>query len=113
MFTDRDGKSQPMSLSEKLARSAVAHDRFHAHRRGASHVRREVRKAEWLQTDADREYLLSLIAGPVYQPGAFANNIAPPRRGINRQPINVEYVRTETSGGEPNTRERSVEVVIR
>ena len=32
---------------------------------------------------------------PVYEPGKFANYIAPPRRGINQQPIDFEYVRTE------------------
>ena len=44
---------------------------------------------------ADREYLLSIMATPVYEPGKFANYIAPPLRGVNRQPINFEYVRTE------------------
>ena len=29
----------------------------------------------------------------VYEPGAFANWIAPPRRGINGQPIDFEYVK--------------------
>ena len=33
---------------------------------------------------------------PVYEPGKFANYIAPPLRGINRMPIDFEYVRTET-----------------
>ena len=32
------------------------------------------------------------MATPVYEPGKFANYIAPPLRGINRQPINFEYV---------------------
>ena len=32
---------------------------------------------------------------PVYKPGQFANYIAPPPRGINRQPLDFEYVRTE------------------
>ena len=40
MFTDRDGKSQLLSLSRELARPAVAHDAVHAHRGGAPHVRR-------------------------------------------------------------------------
>lgn len=53
------------------------------------------RRDEWLPTLADREYLLSIMAEPVYQPGLFANYIAPPRRGINQQPIDFEYVRTE------------------
>ena len=40
---------------------------------------------------------------PVYEPGKFANYIAPPSRGINRQPINFEYVRTRTLTG-PRTK---------
>ena len=32
---------------------------------------------------------------PVYEAGKFANYIAPPLRGINRMPVNFEYVRTE------------------
>jgi benzoyl-CoA 2,3-dioxygenase component B len=55
----------------------------------------ERRKQEWLPSPADSEYLLSIMAEPVYQPGRFANYIAPPRRGINQLPIDFEYVRTE------------------
>jgi benzoyl-CoA 2,3-dioxygenase component B len=53
------------------------------------------RKHEWLPTAADREYLLSIMAEPVYERGKFANYIAPPLRGVNRMPIDFEYVRTE------------------
>jgi benzoyl-CoA 2,3-dioxygenase component B len=53
------------------------------------------RKHEWLPAAADRDYLLSIMDRPVYEPGKFANYIAPPLRGINRQPIDFEYVRTE------------------
>ena len=52
-------------------------------------------KHEWLPDASDREYLLSIMDRPVYEPGKFANYIAPPLRGINRQPVNFEYVRTE------------------
>ena len=55
----------------------------------------ERRRFEWLPAPADSEYLLSIMAQPVYEPGKFANYIAPPRRGINQQPIDFEYVRTE------------------
>jgi benzoyl-CoA 2,3-dioxygenase component B len=55
----------------------------------------ERRKHEWLPAPADREFLLSIMATPVYEPGKFANYIAPPIRGVNRMPINYEYVRTE------------------
>jgi benzoyl-CoA 2,3-epoxidase subunit B len=55
----------------------------------------ERRKDEWLPSVADKEYLRSIQATPLYEPGKFANYIAPPPRGINRQPIDFEYVRTE------------------
>ena len=55
----------------------------------------ERRKYEWLPSPDDKRYLHSIQATPVYQPGQFANYIAPPQRGINRQPIDFEYVRTE------------------
>ena len=55
----------------------------------------ERRKSEWLPSRADSDYLLSIMASPVYEAGKFANYIAPPIRGINRMPVNFEYVRTE------------------
>jgi benzoyl-CoA 2,3-dioxygenase component B len=53
------------------------------------------RKDEWLPSAEDKAYLHSIQATPVYKPGQFANYIAPPPKGINRLPINFEYVRTE------------------
>jgi benzoyl-CoA 2,3-dioxygenase component B len=53
------------------------------------------RKYDWLPSEKDTEYLLSIMDRPVFEPGKFANYIAPPRRGINQQPIDFEYVRTE------------------
>ncbi len=47
---------------------------------------------EWLPTQEDRAYVASLM-GRVVEPGKYANWIAPPAVGINRQPINFEYVR--------------------
>ncbi|MCP5285735.1 MAG: benzoyl-CoA 2,3-epoxidase subunit BoxB [Burkholderiaceae bacterium] len=47
---------------------------------------------EWLPTDTDRAYVASLM-GRVVEPGKFANWIAPPVMGINRQPVDFEYVR--------------------
>jgi benzoyl-CoA 2,3-dioxygenase component B len=52
----------------------------------------DARHAEWLPSDADRAYVISLMQ-PVTEPGKFANWIAPPPRGINGQPIDFEYVR--------------------
>jgi benzoyl-CoA 2,3-epoxidase subunit B len=40
----------------------------------------------------DRAYVASLM-GRVVEPGKFANWIAPPVMGINRQPVDFEYVR--------------------
>jgi benzoyl-CoA 2,3-dioxygenase component B len=48
--------------------------------------------AEWLPTDEDRAFVASLM-GRVVEPGKFAHWIAPPVMGINRQPIDFEYVR--------------------
>ncbi|HTM31652.1 MAG TPA: benzoyl-CoA 2,3-epoxidase subunit BoxB [Vicinamibacterales bacterium] len=53
------------------------------------------RKHEWLPSPEDKAYLHSIQATPVYKPGQFANYIAPPARGINRLPLDFEYVRTE------------------
>ena len=47
---------------------------------------------EWLPSGADRAYVASLM-GRVVEPGQFANWIAPPVMGINRQPVNFDYVR--------------------
>ncbi len=47
---------------------------------------------EWLPTPEDRAYVASLM-GRVVQPGKFANWIAPPPIGINKQPVEFEYVR--------------------
>lgn len=49
-------------------------------------------QSNWLPTPEDREFVASLM-GRVVEPGKFANWIAPPVIGINRQPINFEYVR--------------------
>lgn len=46
----------------------------------------------WLPTAADRTYVASLMK-PVVEPGKMANWIAPPKRGINGQAVEYEYVR--------------------
>ncbi|MEW5880414.1 MAG: benzoyl-CoA 2,3-epoxidase subunit BoxB [Pseudomonadota bacterium] len=50
------------------------------------------RRNEWLPSDEDRAFVASLM-GRVVEPGRFANWIAPPAVGINRQPIDFQYVR--------------------
>ncbi len=46
----------------------------------------------WLATEEDRAYVASLM-GRVTEPGRYANWIAPPAVGVNRQPMDFEYVR--------------------
>ena len=41
---------------------------------------------------ADRAYVASLM-GRVAEPGQYANWISPPLSGINKQPLDIEYVR--------------------
>jgi len=52
----------------------------------------EARRAEWLPSFADREYVRSLMH-PVTEPGKIANWIAPPAAGIKGKPFEFEYVR--------------------
>ena len=40
----------------------------------------------------DNDYLLSIMK-PVYEPGKFANWIAPPSKGIEGRPVDFEYVK--------------------
>ena len=47
---------------------------------------------EWLPNAEDRAFVGSLM-GRVVEPGKFANWIAPPTMGINRQPVDFDYVR--------------------
>ncbi|MGE5538566.1 MAG: benzoyl-CoA 2,3-epoxidase subunit BoxB [Gemmatimonas sp.] len=50
------------------------------------------RHGEWLPTTEDKAYVQSLMK-PVLEIGKFANYIAPPQRGINRQAVDFEYVK--------------------
>ena len=47
---------------------------------------------QWLPSGQDRAFVAGLM-GRVVEPGKFANWIAPPVMGINRQPVDFEYVR--------------------
>ncbi len=46
----------------------------------------------WLPTEADREFVTSLMQ-PVTEPGKMAHWIAPPRSGVDGKPLAFEYVR--------------------
>ena len=47
---------------------------------------------QWLPSEEDRAFVASLM-GRVVEPGKYANWIAPPVVGINKQPVDFEYVR--------------------
>ena len=49
------------------------------------------RQDEWLPSAAERAHVISLMQR-VVEPGKFAGWIAPPRRGINGQPLDFGYV---------------------
>jgi benzoyl-CoA 2,3-dioxygenase component B len=50
------------------------------------------RQDEWLPSDADLEYILSLMQ-PVTEPGKYASWLSAPRAGINGQSGDFEYVK--------------------
>ena len=50
------------------------------------------KKNDWLPTPDDFAFVASLM-GRVVEPGRFANWIAPPAMGINKQAVDFEYVR--------------------
>jgi benzoyl-CoA 2,3-dioxygenase component B len=95
---ERHGMSERLRLPDRKFNRGIGMFRsLHFEPGGApiSESEWERRRHEWLPSPADREYLLSIMSRPVYEPGKFANYIAPPLRGINRMPVNFEYVRTE------------------
>ena len=47
---------------------------------------------QWLATESDRAYVASLM-GRVVETGKYANWIAAPAIGINKQPVDFEYIR--------------------
>ena len=52
----------------------------------------EANRDNWLPTAEERAYVESLMHACI-EPGKMANWIAPPKRGINRQPVEFEYVK--------------------
>lgn len=52
----------------------------------------QANQRQWLASEEDRAYVASLM-GRVVEPGQYANWIAPPPIGINKQPANFDYVR--------------------
>jgi benzoyl-CoA 2,3-dioxygenase component B len=52
----------------------------------------KAKEGEWLPSQADREYVASLMK-PVREPGQFAGWINPPKVGIDQKPGDFEYVK--------------------
>ncbi len=52
----------------------------------------KLHEADWLPSTGDRAFVASLM-GPVVEPGRYAGWIAPPVVGVNKQPMDFEYVR--------------------
>ena len=52
----------------------------------------DANQSRWLPSPEDFAFVGSLM-GRIVEPGKFANWIAPPALGINRQPVDFEYVR--------------------
>ena len=77
-------------MGRRSYRMTSAHSTARGERsRGAEWAQHE---REWLPTAEDRAFVAALM-GRVVEPGKFANWIAPPVMGINRQPIDFQYVR--------------------
>jgi len=55
----------------------------------------EARRGEWLPTADDFTYLASIMDKAHYEPGQYADWIAPPARGIDGKPLDFDYVRFE------------------
>jgi benzoyl-CoA 2,3-dioxygenase component B len=56
----------------------------------------EARKYDWLPSPADEAYVTSLMK-PCYEHGKIASWIAPPKRGINHQGFDFEYVNFDSN----------------
>ena len=54
----------------------------------------DARRSEWLPNADDLAFISSLMK-PCHQPGQYASWIAPPRMGINQQPVDYEYVKID------------------
>ena len=48
--------------------------------------------SDWLPSEQDRLFVLSLMTKPITEPGKFANWVAPPGRGIDGHPLDFDYV---------------------
>ena len=54
----------------------------------------DAQKGNWLPNDSDMAFIHSLMQ-PCHESGQYASWIAPPRVGINQQPVDYEYVKID------------------
>jgi benzoyl-CoA 2,3-dioxygenase component B len=55
----------------------------------------DAKRADWLPSEKDKEYVQSLMVKPVFDPKQMAHWIAAPKQGIKGRPVDFEYVRRE------------------
>jgi benzoyl-CoA 2,3-epoxidase subunit B len=55
----------------------------------------KAKEADFLPSAADKQYVKSLQAKAVYEPGKIQNWVAAPPKGVNNKPVDFEYVRGE------------------
>jgi len=92
---EKAGLPQRLSVPHKAFNrkiGALAGIRISPEGKPVSEEEWKARQAEWLPTPEDFAFVASLM-GRVAEPGKFAGWIAPPALGINRQPVDFEYVR--------------------
>jgi len=92
---DKAGMSERLYLpSDRFNRSQGVYARMPFDPQGARIPPEEwdQKRDEWLPSEEDLAYVQSVMK-PCYEPGQFASWIAPPRKGINGQPVDFEYVK--------------------
>ncbi len=94
-WLERAGMSERITLPHRAFHRHIGiHNSSHVTPEGqiVDQATWEARKGEWLPSQADLDYVKSLMV-PVHEPGQVANWIAPPFKGINGQPADFDYVR--------------------
>jgi benzoyl-CoA 2,3-epoxidase subunit B len=92
---ERSGLPHRLTLPHKAFNRAIgsfAGMRIAPDGRPISQDEWQARHDAWLPSAGDRSYVTSLM-GRVVEPGKYANWIAPPLSGINKQPLDIQYVR--------------------
>ena len=70
-------------LQDQVCRDIITKEQF------------DERRHEWLPSEADKQFVQSLMQKPVIDPRQMANWIAAPKQGIRGRAVDFEYVRRE------------------